>query len=109
MTILEDLALLEDGWLDGDAGKAITVDALARAAEVADAAKELGNSTESVFPTEEGGVRFYWSESENQLTVDVEPSGDVSVHTVEMMSGVFQYVSLDWGVGIAEQLEAWLL
>jgi len=31
------------------------------------------------------------------------------VHTVEMMSGVFQYVSLDWGVGIAEQLAAWLL
>lgn len=108
MTILEDLSLLEDGWLDGDAGKAITADALARAAEVADAAKELGNSTESIFPTEEGGVRFYWSESENQLTVDVEPSGEVCVHTAELMSGAFQYVSLDWGVSLSEHLKAWL-
>ncbi len=37
--------------------------------------EDLGNVTGSVFPTEQGGVRFYWPLAENQLTIEVEPRG----------------------------------
>lgn len=105
---LAALADLEEGWLYEDVGAPVTAEAMNRANEVLDAVENLQAPTPSVFPTEEGGVRFFWSETETQLTVDVEPSGDVCVHTAEMMSGTFQYVPLDWGVSLSEQLSVWL-
>ncbi len=105
---LISLTDLEDGWLDGDAGAATTAVALNRADEVLAAVNDLGAPAPSVFPTESGGVRFFWAETATQLTMDVEPWGDVCVHTAEMMSGVFQYVPLEWGVSLTEQLSVWL-
>lgn len=104
---LEELFALEDGWLDGDNGKAIT-----------DAAKECATAiskglTEDqggihAYPLEAGGVRFFWAESVSQLTVDVEPNGDVCLHALGMEPGTFQYVVLTEGESLGEYLTRWL-
>lgn len=98
---------LEHGWLDGDSGNAVTAPARERAATIAEGLP-AGHGDVSVFPTEEGGVRFFWSESASKLTLDVEPSGDVCLHAVGMEPGTFQYVVLTEGESLVGHLAQWL-
>lgn len=100
---LESVFALEDGWLDGDAGRAVTVNAKERAANIAEGLTEEHGDV-SVFPTEEGGVRFFWAESASRLSVDVEPNGDVCLHAAGMNPGIFQYVVLTEGESLGEYL-----
>lgn len=104
---LEGVFALEDGWLDGDAGSAVTDAAKERATAIAEGLTD-GHGDVSVFPTEEGGVRFFWAESASRLSVDVEPNGDVCLHTVSMKPGMFQYVVLTEGESLGEYLTRWL-
>ena len=89
---LDKLFALEEGWLDGDAGKPVTEEARERSEKVLNAMRAAGNPADSVFPVECGGLRFYWSESEDKLTVDIDPDGSVSLHRVGMPAG-FQYLA----------------
>lgn len=104
---LEGVFALDDGWLDGDAGRAVTNAAKERATDIAEGLTD-GHGDVSVFPTEDGGVRFFWSESVSRLSVDVEPNGDVCLHTADMKSGMFQYVVLTEGESLGEYLTRWL-
>ena len=83
---LDRLSALEDGWLDGDGGKSITPAAMARGREALNVISTSNNPATSVFPTEEGGVSFFWSRSEDMLTVDITPDGTMSMHRVSAPS-----------------------
>ena len=89
---LDKLFALEKGWLDGDAGKPVTEEARERSDKVLSAMNAANNPSDSVFPTEDGGIRFYWSQSEDKMTVDIDPDGSVSLHRVGMTAG-FQYLA----------------
>lgn len=103
------LASLEAGWVDGDAGEAISADAINRGAEVIDVMEDLGNVTRSVFPTEEGGVCFYWPRAENHLTIEVEPSGALYIHTADVAAGTAQDEAVPAGADLTVRLAAWLV
>ncbi|PTR24203.1 type I restriction enzyme R subunit [Rhodococcus sp. OK519] len=106
--VLGALASLEDGWFDGDAGEAISTLVISRGAEVIDAMTDLGNVTKSIFPTEEGGVRFYWPDAENQLSIEVEPSGALYIHTADVAAGTFQDAAVPRDADITDRLATWL-
>lgn len=91
-TELDKLFALEKGWQDGDAGKPVTEEARERSEKVLRAMYAVNNPADSVFPNEDGGIRFYWSKSEDKLTVDIDPDGSVSLHRINMPSG-FQYLA----------------
>lgn len=103
------LAFLEDGWLDGEAGQAISTQVINRSVEVIDAMTNLGNVTKSVFPTEEGGVRFYWPDAVNQLSIEVETSGALYVHTADVAAGSYQDAVVPGGADLSDRLAAWLV
>lgn len=106
---LGGLASLEEGWVDGDAGEAISAEVISRGAQVIDVMEDLGNVTRSVFPTEEGGVRFYWPRAENQLTIEVEPSGALYIHTADVAAGTFQDEAVPTDADLTDRLAAWLV
>lgn len=69
---LEELALLTDGWLDGEQGKSLNNEGL----------KWLGDTFENsfnteklplpaTFPTPEGNIQFEWSFNENEVSLEV--------------------------------------
>ncbi|MFD4266873.1 type I restriction endonuclease subunit R [Rhodococcus sp. NPDC058481] len=103
------LAFLEEGWLDGEAGQAISTQVINRSVEVIDAMTNLGNVTRSVFPTEEGGVRFYWPDTENQLSIEVEPSCALYVHTADVAAGTFQDAAVPENADLTDRLATWLI
>lgn len=102
------LASLEEGWVDGDAGEAISTEVISRGAQLIDVMEDLGNVTGSVFPTEQGGVRFYWPDAENQLTIEVEPSGALYIHTVDVAAGTFRDEAVPTDADLTERLARWL-
>lgn len=65
---ITELAQLEDGWLDG-AGKAITRQSLREARTLADA---LASRDFAIFPTEDGRIRFEYSDIERNQFVAIE-------------------------------------
>jgi type I restriction enzyme R subunit len=103
------LASLEEGWVDGDAGQSISTLVISRGAQVIDIMADLGNVTRSVFPTEEGGVRFYWPRAEKQLTIEVEPSGALYIHTADVAAGTFQDEAVPTDADLTDRLAAWLV
>lgn len=69
----------------------------------------LGNFTRTIFPTEEGGIRFYWPEAENQLTIDVEPSGSLYVHAADVEAGTFDEATISAdNPDLPSALDSWL-
>ncbi|UGT53960.1 type I restriction endonuclease subunit R [Nocardia asteroides] len=106
---LGELAFLEEGWVDGDSGESISTAVLSRGAQVIDVMEVLGNVTRSVFPTEQGGVRFYWPDAENQLTIEVEPSGALYIHTADVAAGTFRDESVPKDADLTERLATWLV
>lgn len=105
---LDRLTNLDEGWVDGNAGEAMSTEVVDRAVRLIDTMKCLGNVAESVFPTEQGGVRFYWPRTENQLTVEVEPSGTVYVHAVDTTVGTHHDETLSTDADLTERLAPWL-
>lgn len=87
---LDALADLPQGWIDGQHGEKMAAAAIERGHAVIDAMEALRNVTDAVSPTEDGGVRFYWPDTEDELTVDVEPSGALYVHTVDFEAATFR-------------------
>ncbi len=87
---LDTLAEIPRGWIDGQHGETPTAAVIVRGRAVIDAMDLLGNVTDTVFPTEDGGVRFYWPDTDDELTVDVEPSGALYVHTVDVEAATFR-------------------
>lgn len=81
---LDALADLEEGWMDGESGLPISPEAIKGGHTLIQAMITLGSDiTRIVYPTEGGGVLFYWPESENQLTIEVEPNGALYIHTTD--------------------------
>jgi type I restriction enzyme, R subunit len=107
--VLGALASLEEGWVDGDTGEAISIEVISRGAQVIDVMEDLGNVTRSVFPTEPGGVRFYWPNTENQLTIEVEPTGALYIHTADVAAGTFQDEAVPKDADLTERLATWLV
>ncbi|MFG1771740.1 hypothetical protein ACGFIX_19375 [Nocardia salmonicida] len=86
---LEALADLDEGWVDGESGQPIAPSVIRRGQVLIDAMLALKNITRTVAPTEEGGVSFYWPEAENQLSIEIEPSGALYIHTTNLRAGTF--------------------
>ncbi|KAF0846478.1 hypothetical protein FNL39_105393 [Nocardia caishijiensis] len=106
---VDALADLAEGWMDGESGEAISKLAIERAHTVIEAMISLGNFTRTIFPTEEGGIRFYWPEAENQLTIDVEPSGSLYIHAADVEAGTFDEGTIAADISdLAEALDSWL-
>ncbi|MEV5832867.1 hypothetical protein [Nocardia sp. NPDC052112] len=106
---LDALADLGEGWVDGESGEKISAFVIERGHAVIEAMITLGNFTRIVFPTEEGGIRFYWPEAENQLTIDVEPNGDLYVHAADLDAGMFDDGKISADVDdLPEALDSWL-
>ncbi|MCD2115005.1 hypothetical protein LQ384_28425 [Rhodococcus rhodochrous] len=106
---LDALAELEEGWVDGEFGEPITESVIERGHEVIEAMIALSNITRVVAPTEEGGVRFFWPEAENQLSIEVEPSGALYVHTTDLAAGTFTDDKISADVDdLVEALGSWL-
>lgn len=109
MTSLAELAALEQGWLDGDAGIPIAAAALNCAGSVLDSVTKSGTVAPSVFPTEEGGVQLFWSETDSKLTVNVEPDGGIAVHALDAHAAAgFQYMMFAEGEDISAFIARWL-
>lgn len=106
---LAALTALEAGWLDGDAGEPITESALRITREVLEVVSELGAVTPSVFPTESGGVRLFWSRTETMVTVDVDPCGELYAHTADIPPGLYAAADIASGETLGATLAAWLV
>ncbi len=106
---LEALANLEVGWVDGEVGEAIADSVIERGHAVIAAMLAIGNFTRTIFPTEEGGIRFYWPEAQNQLSIEVEPSGSIYVHSADIEAGTFDESTISADVAdLSESLDSWL-
>lgn len=90
---LRALTDLEEGWVDGDAGKTPMAGTVALAGQLIDVAAALGVSVPAVFPTEDGGVQLAFGEH-GALTVDVEPGGGVYIHVADTAQGRYTAVSV---------------
>lgn len=77
-----ELSRLEQGWLDGELGEPVTDAAQRSAAVVIRSMERTGVATASVFPTEGGGVMFYWGGSPSMLTVEALPDGGLHLHAL---------------------------
>lgn len=86
---LDALAGLERGWVDGEYGEPIGPSVIERGHVVINAMDNLNNIARTVTPTEHGGVTFFWLDTENQLSIEVNPDGTLYVHTVDLESGTF--------------------
>ena len=106
---LDALGELAEGWVDGESGQPITDIALERGRAVIDAMIALSNITRTVSPTEDGGVKFFWPEAENQLSIEVEPSGALYVHTTDLSASTFSdgKVAED-DPNLTDALDSWL-
>ncbi|OLT32209.1 hypothetical protein BJF84_03615 [Rhodococcus sp. CUA-806] len=109
---LAALADLDEGWMDGEAGEPISKAAIERSHTVIESMLAIGNLTSTLFPTEEGGVRFYWAETENQLSIEVEPDGAIYVHTADIEAGTFNDETIPPELSelseVTDALESWL-
>ena len=86
----------------------VSIKVIRRATQVVETMTHYQNNARAIFPTEEHGVLFYWPNSENQLTIEVEPSGSVYIHTVDMKAGTFQDESLSADDNLIVHLAKWL-
>ncbi|MFD4460538.1 hypothetical protein [Nocardia sp. NPDC058480] len=107
--LVGSLAALETGWIDGELGEPISPEVIDRSHAVIDAMIALGNITRTVFPTEEGGVRFYWPDAENQLSIEVEPHVALYIHTTDPSAGTFADESVPPDeTNLIDRLDSWL-
>ncbi|MEV0360302.1 hypothetical protein AB0H71_30030 [Nocardia sp. NPDC050697] len=106
---LDALADLNDGWVDGESGEAITQAVIERGNAVIDAMIALSNITRTVVPTEDGGVSFFWPDAENQLSIEVEPTCALYVHTTNLAAGTFADDKIAPDViNLVDTLDSWL-
>lgn len=107
---LESLGDLEAGWLDGENGSTISRIVIERGHAVIDAIITHSSITRTISPTDDGGVSFFWPDMENQLSIEVEPSGALYIHTVDLLAGTFsdRRISADI-LNLVETLDPWLV
>lgn len=104
---LEQLAKLRPGWVDGDEGEAISSRTIEVSQVLVEQVIETGAVTRNVYPTEEGGIRFYWPESFNQLSIEVEPTGTLYIHSIEEQTFTEERLDTD-AENTPERLKQWL-
>lgn len=107
-TVLDELANLQPGGVDGDAGPRISEHALDRSRDLINAIPEPGRATAAVFPAEHGGVQFYWPDSTNQLSIDIDPSGALYIHAVDTAAATFQTATIPADTALTDHLTPWL-
>ncbi|MDP0399214.1 MULTISPECIES: hypothetical protein [Tsukamurella] len=106
---VDALADLDEGWLDGESGEPVAAAVIERGRAVIDAMISLSNITRAAFPTEAGGIRFFWPEAENQLSIEVEPSGALYVHATDRPAGTFSEDEIAPDVvDLVVALDSWL-
>jgi|GEM_PF-5741056 len=107
---LDALADLEEGWVDGESGEPVTEAVIERGRAVIDAMISLSNITRVVVPTEEGGMSFFWPEAENQLSIEIEPSGALYIHATDLSAGTYVDGKISAEVvDLVEALDPWLV
>lgn len=105
---LNAMAHLKDGWIDGEAGSAVSITALERAENVLSEMEKLNNIPELVVPTEEGGVQFFWGGTPSHLSIEVDPSGSVYIHDADLPTGIYRDEEIPNGSPLGESLRKWL-
>lgn len=81
---------------------------LARGFDIVRAMIQTKNVAPAVFSTEEGGIRFYWPDTDLGLSVDVASSGTVYVHTADVALGLFWEEEIPPDADLLERLIPWL-
>lgn len=106
---IENISYLNEGWMDGESGEPVSSSVVERAHTVVEALISHGNITRSVTPTEGGGISFYWPNSENRLTIEVEPSSALYIHAVNLVERTFREATVSPEVvELGAVLEDWL-
>lgn len=44
----------------------------------------------AIFPTVDGGIQHFWPYRADQLSIEVEPSGSVYIHTANVVEGTYK-------------------
>jgi hypothetical protein len=68
---LNELATLEDGWLDGD-GKAVGHEPMSLARELVDALSQRPN----IYPTPEGGLQLVYRHGDSYVEFELRDDGN---------------------------------
>lgn len=102
------LAPLGPGAFDDAPAQPISAQAFARASDAIDAMRTFDNVATALFPTDTGGLCFYWPDSDNQMTVDVEPSGAVYVHVADLSAGTYRDETIPADSDLTSRLAVWL-
>jgi hypothetical protein len=87
---LRALSNLELGWIDGESGSAISPTAMHLSQQILDALASARLVTESIFPTEQGGVQFEWRGPIKSVSLEVEPSGGLYLHLADLTAGSYE-------------------
>jgi hypothetical protein len=99
---LEELALLESGWLDGKGGLALDPAALKRLSEAFDQFFAVELPLPHLYPTAEGGVQAEWSSGEWEVSLEIQlPSLKAAYQALHLRSGEceereFDLAADDW-------------
>lgn len=101
-------AALDPATFDDAPAQPISAQVFARASEAIDAMRALDNVATTLFPTDTGGLRFYWPDSDNQMTVDVESSGAVYVHVTDLPAGTYRDETIPADSDLTNRLAVWL-
>ena len=99
---------LDPAAFDDAPAQPISARVIARASEAIDAMRALDNVATALFPTDTGGLRFYWPDSDNQMTVDVELSGAVYVHVTDLPAGTYRDETIPADSDLTNRLAVWL-
>lgn len=84
---LEELALLQDGWLDGK-GLAPNKDALPKLAKLFDTSFDSDLPLPFLYPTPEGGLQAEWNLGNRSVTLEIELEElSATYHALDLTSG----------------------
>lgn len=90
---IEDLATIEDGWLDG-AGSAMTPAALDTAKKLAEGLSEENLDRFAIFPRELGGLSFEYMRHDDPISIelDIEANGTLILFALNHNDKVDRYI-----------------
>lgn len=102
-TRLEDLATLQDGWLNGK-GKALDGGMLQRLAQDFDQYFDTELPLPYLYPTPEGGIQAEWAFAGSEISLEIDPvTLEASYQAVDLITGT----ATDFDLALAEGEQAW--
>lgn len=92
---LLELGGIERGWFDGEHGEPVDESAFNFAGGFLEALADADTAPPHLFPTPEGGVQAQWRSDTVTVSVEFEPGGRSSLHSLNVENGEDEYVELE--------------